>query len=105
MSNANASDLNRAPSPDPGDRLHAVAEAVTHDPQFVDLQARADVRAADVEDLVAEVAARLRAVCAHLDDDHFAALVLDIARTKVRFASRDLSMGLPVFGRNPSGRS
>jgi hypothetical protein len=105
MSDANASDLNRAPSPDPGDRLHAVAEAVTHDPQFADLQARAGVRAADVEDLVAEVAARLRGVCAHLDDDHFAALVLDIARTKVRFASRDLSMGLPVFGRNPSGRN
>ena len=106
MSNASASDPDRAATPDSGDRLHSVAEALTRDPQFADLQARAGVRASDAEDLVAEVASRLRGVCSHLDDEQFAALVLDIARTKIRFASKDLVIGMPpVFARSTSGKS
>jgi hypothetical protein len=48
---------------------------------------------------------RLRHVCADLDDEKFAALVLDIARMKVRFAGKDLLLGLPAFGRIPLQRS
>ena len=47
----------------------------------------------DVPDaLVADIAARLHGPCAHLAPETFAALVLSIARTKVRFARRAASL-------------
>ena len=36
---------------------------------------------------VAEISARLRHACQHLPDDEFARLVLDMAETKLRFAT------------------
>ncbi len=42
--------------------------------------------------LLNDVAERLRGACAHLQPDAFAALVLEIARTKLRFARRAASI-------------
>ena len=42
--------------------------------------------------LVDDIAGRLRAVCGHLPADDFAALVAEIARTKVHFAQREASL-------------
>lgn len=42
--------------------------------------------------LLDDIAQRLRGACAHLDPDAFAALVLQIARTKLRFARRAASI-------------
>ena len=42
--------------------------------------------------LVGDIAARLRPVCAHLPPDEFAALVAEIARTRIRFAHREASL-------------
>lgn len=46
-------------------------------------------REAELQRLVAEIAARLRNVCADLSHDEFAKLVLDIARTRQRFDAMD----------------
>jgi hypothetical protein len=46
-------------------------------------------KAAELQRLVADVAARLRKVCAHLPDEEFAALVLDIATRRQRFDAMD----------------
>jgi hypothetical protein len=105
MSDSNGPDPNSAATPDSSDRLRAVTHALTTDSQFADLQAHWGLRAADAENLVAEVAMRLRHVCADLDDEKFAALVLDIARMKVRFAGKELLLGLPAFGNIPMRRS
>jgi hypothetical protein len=45
---------------------------------------------------VADIAARLRTACAHLPDDEFSKLVIDIARRRMRFDAAD-----PVNGRGP----
>ena len=50
-------------------------------------------QAAELQRLVADVAARLRKACAHLPDDEFAALVLDIATRRQRFDSMDPAAG------------
>ena len=42
--------------------------------------------------LVDDIAGRLRAVCGHLQPDEFAALVAEIAQTKIRFAQRAASL-------------
>jgi hypothetical protein len=42
--------------------------------------------------LVDDIAARLGPVCAHLPPDEFAALVAEIAQTKIRFAYREASL-------------
>ena len=42
--------------------------------------------------LVGDIAARLGPVCAHLPPDEFAALVAEIARTRIRFAHREASL-------------
>ena len=42
--------------------------------------------------LVDDIAARLGPVCAHLPPDEFAALVAEIARTRIRFAHRAASL-------------
>jgi hypothetical protein len=39
----------------------------------------------DVERVTADIAARLRRVCAHLPDDEFAQLVLDVAQVRMRY--------------------
>jgi hypothetical protein len=43
------------------------------------------VRAAELEQLVAEIGARIRPVCSHMSDGEFDALVLDMARMRLRF--------------------
>jgi hypothetical protein len=50
-------------------------------------------RLAELQRLVADIAARLRKACAHLPDDEFAALVLDIATRHQRFDSMDPAGG------------
>jgi len=42
--------------------------------------------------LLDDITERLRAACTHLEPDAFAALVLEIARTKLRFARRAASV-------------
>jgi hypothetical protein len=46
-------------------------------------------REAQREAYVAEISARLRHVCQHLDDDEFARLVIDMAETRLRFSAID----------------
>ena len=44
-------------------------------------------------ELVADISARLRSACSHFADDDYAALVLDVARTRVRFHRLDHQSG------------
>ena len=46
-------------------------------------------RAARREAYVAEISARLRHICQHLDDAEFARLVIDMAETRLRFSAID----------------
>ena len=82
-------------TPSPAPPLRHVASELTRDPDFVELRKRdtsgaSATEAADAaEALVADLAARLRTACSHLGDADFAALVLDVARMKVRLAKID----------------
>ena len=60
---------------------------------------------AAAEALVADLAARLRPVCTHLGDAAFSALVLDVARMKIRFATIEGRRGLPGHVVPPAGRA
>lgn len=51
-------------------------------------------RQAERKRLVADIAARLRKACAHLTDDEFSKLVLEIAERRMRFDDMD-----PMTGR------
>jgi len=44
--------------------------------------------AAELQQHIADIAARLRRVCAQLPDEEFSALVLDIARVRMRHEQR-----------------
>ena len=46
-------------------------------------------REAKRDELMTEIAARLRPVCRHLTDDEFTELVRDVADTRLRFAAID----------------
>ena len=48
-----------------------------------------DARATRVEQLTADIAGRLRRVCAHLSEDQFATLVREIADVKLRYEERE----------------
>lgn len=50
-------------------------------------------QAVELQRLVADIAARLRNACAHLPDDDFSALVLDIAQRRMRFDAMDPMSG------------
>jgi hypothetical protein len=56
--------------------------------------AREPWREVELRRLVADIAARLRKSCAHLSDEEFSKLVLDIAHRRMRFDDMD-----PVTGR------
>ena len=58
-------------------------------------QSREPWRQAELERLVADIAARLRKSCAHLSDDEFSKLVLDIAERRMRFDDLDPTTGRP----------
>lgn len=55
-----------------------------------------EVEALELKRLAADISARLRRVCAHLPEDEFSALVLDIARIRLRYEQR-------VFGHHADG--
>jgi hypothetical protein len=48
-----------------------------------------EARATRVEQLTADIATRLRRVCAHLPEDEFAALIREIADVKLRYEERE----------------
>jgi hypothetical protein len=81
----------------PPEKLETVVLSLTNDSQFVALlrvnHAGADGHALA---LVADISARLRVACAHLDDDAYAALVLSLARTRVRFQLLDYESGREI---------
>ena len=52
-------------------------------------------RAEELQRLVADIAARLRKACAHLSDEEFSALVMDIAMRRLRFDAMDPMTGKP----------
>jgi len=83
--------------PLPPEKLETVVLSLTNDSQFVALlrlnHAVADGHALE---LVADISARLRMACAHLDDDAYAALVLSVARTRVRFQLLDHESGQKI---------
>ena len=56
-----------------------------------------DLDPAELQALTADVSARLRRVCGHLSDEEFSALVLDVARVRIRYDIR-------AFGRARSAR-
>ncbi|HTK53938.1 MAG TPA: hypothetical protein VL308_18730 [Gemmatimonadaceae bacterium] len=77
------------PSPSP---LRHSASELTRDRDFVELLERENSEACATEAaeaLVADLARRLQRACSHLGDADFAALVLDIARMRVRLAKID----------------
>ena len=47
-------------------------------------------REAELQRLVADIAARLRSSCANLSDEDFSTLVLDIAQRRLRFETRPM---------------
>ena len=59
----------------------------------------------ELQRLTADVAARLRKACAHLSDDEFSALVLDVARRRMRHDRMDPMdpKGERSAGRRPPG--
>lgn len=61
-----------------------------------DAQHYPDVEARELQRLTADISARIRRVCAHMPDDEFAALVMDIARVRLRYEQR-------VFGHSTDG--
>ena len=54
-----------------------------------DTRRAAEARATRVEQITADIASRLRRVCAHLSEDQFAALVGEIADVKLRYEERE----------------
>ena len=46
-------------------------------------------RGLELEEIAADIGARLRSVCAHLSADAFTELVRDMARTQLRFRAMD----------------
>jgi hypothetical protein len=54
-----------------------------------DSRRAAEARATRVEQITADIATRLRRVCAHLSEDQFAALVREIADVKLRYEERE----------------
>ena len=89
-------------TPFPAARLEAIAASLAGEPDFVALL-RLDAAHPQehVLALVADISARLRRACSHLGDDEFGALVLDVARTHVRFSRLDHRSGL--VARKPPG--
>ena len=57
-----------------------------------------DVEAQELQRLTANISARLRKVCAHLPDDEFSELVVDIVRVRLRYEER-------AFGHSPMRRA
>jgi hypothetical protein len=65
----------------------------TNDPPAPDAAGDHVTLAADIPPaLLDDISERLRDACAHLEPEAFAALVLEIARTKLRFARRAASL-------------
>ena len=91
------------PRPFPAARLQAIAASLARDPDFATLL-RLDPAYPQEHALalVADISARLRRACSHLADDDFGALVLDVARTHVRFSRLDHRSGL-VVRKPPAG--
>ena len=50
-------------------------------------------RAAELQRVVADIAARLRKSCPHLSDEEFSTLVLEIAQRRMRFDQMDPDAG------------
>lgn len=89
------------PPPRQSDALRGLALELARDPIFLAIVER-ERPAAHVdkaaEALVADLQARLRPACSHLTDAEFAALVLDVARMKLRFAAIDARWVNPAAG-------
>jgi hypothetical protein len=81
-------------TPFPAARVEAIAASLAGDPDFVALL-RLDPAYPHEHalELVADISARLRRACSHFADDDYAALVLDVARTRVRFHRLDHQSG------------
>ena len=56
-----------------------------------------DRRAADRARHMADISARLRTACAHLPDEEFRALVLDLANMRLRFDAIDARFLAPPY--------
>ena len=79
-------------TPPPPSPLRHSASELTRDRDFVELLKRENAGACATEAaeaLIADLARRLQPACSHLGDADFAALVLDVARMRVRLAKID----------------
>ena len=88
--------------------LQAAARELAADPNFLALEGHGAPNADDrAHTLVRGIGERLRGVCGHLGDDEFAALVLDVARMKVKFTAIEDGWAHRPGGAMPdaSGRS
>lgn len=86
-----------APRPLPQARLDAMALALESEPDFIALPRLDPMGPAEhARALISDISTRLRRACAHLNDDEFEALVVDMVRTRLRFArlERDWAGGV-----------